>query len=151
MDFFCSSPQRENVTISRIQEFLIHPNTSDRITDDSELSQQAVLYTESFKDNTQTIFTFRKRSNGRVGDTVLVFVANIFNISDVVINDNVVLNSSSVVSVYFVLTFPNDFEANYFRDSLGGYFKPNTLKSIPPALYQVLNISAFFVCNLSQE
>lgn len=117
----------------------MHPNNAHIVIDRSELSQQAVLYTESYND-THTIFTFKKESvNGDVGDTVLMFVSNKFNVSGVLADKNVVLNSLTAPPLYFVLTFPHKSEAEHFRESLRGCFKQNALTRIPPGLQEFID------------
>lgn len=138
MNFFCCLSQRQNVTIDRIQIFALRPNFSDQIDIRKELSQQAVLYTEMYKN--KMLLTFRKVSaDGNVGDTVLVLTAEKLKISNVIEDKNVVLHFVASASFYFVLTFRDESRAKQFRSSLRDYVNPNPL-SLPSGLQEAVGL-----------
>lgn len=139
MNFFCYVPQRANVEIDRIQEFLLDRDSSGLIQSRAVLAQKPVIYTE-FYDSTRVLLTFKDESvDGSVGNPVLVILANGFNMSNVLENSNVILHSMGGSQIYHVLTFRDDSEAKHFCNSLRRYFNPNLLVSIPPGLQEFLD------------
>lgn len=129
--FFCCSSQRHNVTISRVQKLLLdYPATM--VVHHSEISRQTGLYTDFYK-GLQLIFTFKEESaNGDVGNPLLIFMANKYTISDVLVNNNVVLRFDGGFVLFIIFTFPDESEANNFRNYFRRYFKASATIPIPP-------------------
>lgn len=128
--------QRQNVNIGRIQKFVIDERARGGIKHHSVIAQRAGLYTEFRNYSMDMIFTFKaETAQGDVGDPVMIFVENKFNISDVLANNNVVV---SLPITTMIFTFPDESEAGKFCKILRARANRNVAVSIPPSVQNLL-------------
>lgn len=131
-------PQRENFSIRFIQKLRLDRQTRSEVDSRSILALYAGLYTESYK-NLHLVFTLKEESaNGDAVNPILTFFANKCNISNALVNNNVVLRFEGSSVILLILTFRDEPEAKYFSDSLRPHVNPTVEITISPAVHQVL-------------
>lgn len=129
--------QLEDFKIAYIQKLVLDRLSGNYITQRQVLTRQAAVHTEMYQ-GTRVIFTLKGISANGVGDPVFVFAQNAFNISPVLINNNIVLRYRRNVPMYHVLTFPDWSEANRFRNALIAFTVEDLPVPIPIAIQEVL-------------